>query len=79
MRIRKTESKLTINSTVCVGRCEGTASYNYGDVVSPRYHYGLEDPDCLARMPEEAPFPTPEVGKETHFCLAGCIIGSDVM
>ncbi len=59
-------------------RCEGTASYNYGDVVSPRYHYGLEDPDCLARMPEEAPFPTPEVGKERHFCLAGCI-GYNIM
>jgi hypothetical protein len=47
-------------------------------VVSPRYHYGLEDPDCLARMPEEAPFPTPEVGKETHFFLARCI-GSAIL
>jgi hypothetical protein len=59
-------------------RCEGTASYNYGDVVSPRYHYGLEEPDCLARMPEEAPFPTPEVGKFMHRSVPLCTLQFDV-
>jgi hypothetical protein len=47
-------------------RCEGTASYSYVDAVKQRYYYALaeSEADCLTRMPEEAPVPGPEVGKD---------------
>lgn len=60
-----------------ITRCEGTADYNYSQSVNPRYHYGLARAaetgeldkaigDTLARMPEEAPVPGPEVGMRLY-------------
>ncbi|XP_023330325.1 uncharacterized protein LOC111702785 [Eurytemora carolleeae] len=49
-----------------VTRCEGTASYSYADQVSKEYSYGVLTPEgadtVLKRLPEEEPFPKPEVG-----------------
>jgi hypothetical protein len=49
-------------------RCEGTAGYGYSEEIDGRYHYEL-GPSCLARLPEEAPVPNPEVGKLKIFIV----------
>jgi len=48
-----------------VTRCEGTASYQYGDSVSPSY---CPDPDTdlLSLLPEEPPMPAPAVGMRLY-------------
>jgi len=49
-----------------ITRCEGTAGYSYADSVDEAYSYGVRQPEGLAkvvdRLPDEQPFPTPEVG-----------------
>jgi len=52
-----------------VTRCEGTVAYNYTDMVGRRYHYGLTESgveSCVARLPDEAPVPRPEVGMRLY-------------
>lgn len=51
-----------------VTRCEGTAEYSYADQISPQYRYGALDKteDILRKLPEEQPFPTPEVGMRLY-------------
>jgi len=51
-----------------VTRCEGTAEYSYADKIDPQYRYGaLENrEDILNKLPEEQPFPTPEVGMRLY-------------
>lgn len=53
-----------------VTRCEGTAGYMYTDSISTDYSYGVLEPEglenILQRLPEEQPFPTPEVGMRLY-------------
>jgi len=51
-------------------RCEGTAGYSYTDRIDPKYSYGTLSADgpssVLQKLPEEEPFPTPEVGMRLY-------------
>jgi len=48
-----------------ITRCEGTASYDYSDSVSPAF--GLDpEQDLLSVLPEEPPMPAPAVGMRLY-------------
>lgn len=53
-----------------VTKCEGTADYNYSDSIKREFSYGAMDPDgpqnILEKMPEEMPFPIPDVGMRLY-------------
>jgi len=47
-----------------ITRCEGTASYNYGNCIHPIY--GIENVEVVQLIPDEPPMPSPAVGMRLY-------------